>query len=194
MTDVDLDFLARQQDSILAEISGLRGDIRVLAASLLRAISGASVARTKISCMRNRFLYGSKRSSAWPGRFGPRPASWPSPFPMAGRKLRGAFPACAPRALSCAMLHAERRRLAPGLGPPFAPEGPGGWSDAPGPPYDAPILACLAPARFQHKFYLDRPAMETTNGPNIPLHLSRMCVCDRGGSTASQQSWSVARV
>ena len=52
MTDVDLDFLARQQDSILAEISGLRDDIRVLAATLLRAISGAAVARTKMHARR----------------------------------------------------------------------------------------------------------------------------------------------
>ena len=52
MTDVDLDFLARQQDSILAEISGLRDDIRVLAATLLRAISGAAVARTKMNARR----------------------------------------------------------------------------------------------------------------------------------------------
>ena len=38
----------------------------------------------------------------------------------------------------------------------------------PGPPYDAPILAslaCLAPARFQRKFYLDRPAMENNQWP-----------------------------
>ena len=50
---------------------------------------------------------------------------WPSarlvasPFPMAGRKLRGAFPASAPRALSCAVLRAERRRLALGLETPL---------------------------------------------------------------------------
>jgi hypothetical protein len=51
MTDVDLDHLARQQECILAEIDGLRDDIRVLAVTLLRAISGAAVARTKISCL-----------------------------------------------------------------------------------------------------------------------------------------------
>jgi len=50
MTDVDLDHLARQQECILAEIDNLRDDIRVLAVALLRAISGAAVARTKINC------------------------------------------------------------------------------------------------------------------------------------------------
>ena len=98
MTNVDTDFLARQQESVLAEISGLRDDIRVLAATLLRAISGAAVARTKISCMRNRFLYGSKRSSAWPGRFGPRPASWPRPsrWPVGSSVVRFPPPPRAP--------------------------------------------------------------------------------------------------
>jgi hypothetical protein len=49
MTDVDLDFLVHQQECVLTEIDGLHDDIRVLEATLLRAISGTAAARTKIS-------------------------------------------------------------------------------------------------------------------------------------------------
>ena len=52
MTDVDLDFLVHQQECVLTEIDGLHDDIRVLEATLLRAISGTAAARTKISLLK----------------------------------------------------------------------------------------------------------------------------------------------